>query len=119
MTKPQNNISTITCRPNSIPDLHRFSHQAMAATFEIFICHKDNLYAKHAAHAAFEELDRLEADLSRFIENSDISRINTLEPHRPLPIGTPAFQCLQLCLALCEQTNGASLYANKQTVLLT
>ena len=63
---------------DSICKAHRFSHQAMATTFEVFIVHGDARYAEQAAWAAFDELDRLEAELSRFIENSDISRINNL-----------------------------------------
>ena len=59
-------------------DLHRFSHKAMATIYEIFIVHEDANYAQQAAYEAFFELDKLEQELSRFIENSDISRINNL-----------------------------------------
>ena len=35
-------------------------------------------YAQQAAWAAFDLLDRMENELSRFLPNSDISRINQL-----------------------------------------
>ena len=91
----------------SIPNLWRFSHQAMAAIFEVIIVHEDANYAQQAAHAAFDELDRLEGELSRFIENSDISRINNLSANQPLRLGLPAFECLQIANRICAETNGA------------
>jgi len=87
--------------------IHRFSHQAMAATFEIFIQHDDAHYAGQAARQAFDELDRLEGELSRFIENSDISRINNLPANKPLRIGLDAFECLKASQRICAETCGA------------
>jgi len=93
--------------PNFQFPIHRFSHQAMAATFEIFIQHDDARYAQQAANAAFGELDRLEAELSRFIENSDISRINRLAAGQPLQIGLDTFECLKASQRICAETCGA------------
>jgi hypothetical protein len=45
-----------------------FSHEAMATTFQIFVAGRPMEYARQAAAAAFLELDRLENELSRFIE---------------------------------------------------
>ena len=47
--------------------LHRFSHEAMATVFEVHCDHPDARYAGQAAHAAFELVDRLEQQLSRFV----------------------------------------------------
>ena len=55
----------------------RFSHQAMATEWEILIYHDNAVYAEQAARAAFHTLDQLEHELSRFLPNSDISRINS------------------------------------------
>lgn len=85
----------------------RFSHQAMATIYEIFIVHEDSNYAQQAAHEAFCELDRLEQDLSRFIENSDIARINKLPANQPLQLGPAAFECLQQAAHMHKETNGA------------
>jgi len=107
MTPPQQNICLLESSWYSISGAHRFSHQAMATTFEIFILYNDAHYASQAAFAAFAELDRLEAELSRFIENSDISRINNLGVNQPLLIGADAFECLQLCAYMYNETSGA------------
>ncbi|MBN2325510.1 MAG: FAD:protein FMN transferase [Candidatus Omnitrophica bacterium] len=85
----------------------RFAHEAMAAVFEIYIEHSDAYYAEQAAYAAFEELDRLEQELSRYIENSDISRINHAANDKPIRIGLDAFDCLKQCQILHQETGGA------------
>ncbi|MCJ7777925.1 MAG: FAD:protein FMN transferase [Sedimentisphaerales bacterium] len=107
MTQPQPDISFIGSSWGSIPDAHCFSHQAMATVFEIIIIHKDARYAQQAAWAAFDELDKLEQQLSRFVENSDISRINNLSANQPLLVGLATFECLQLSAFWYDQTGGA------------
>ena len=92
---------------HSICKAHRFSHQAMATTFEIFIVYNDARYAEQAAWAAFDELDRLEVELSRFIENSDVSRINNLTVNQPLQIGLDTFECLERSVRIHTDTVGA------------
>ena len=91
----------------AITNLRSFKHNAMAATFEIFIVHRDAVYAEQAAWAAFEELDRIEGNLSRFIENSDVSRVNSLAAAQPLQLGPTAFECLQTSVEMSAQTKGA------------
>ena len=91
----------------AVRDVHRFSHQAMATTFEIVIQHDDKLYAQQAAKAAFDELDRIEADLSRFIENSDVARIDNLPAGRPLPLSLETFECLSISARMYDETGGA------------
>ena len=86
---------------------HRFSHAAMATIFEVFILHEDRRYAEQAAWASFDELCRLENELSRFVENSDISRISNCRAGEVLPIGPAAFDCLDLCTRLARETAGA------------
>ncbi|MHC4560898.1 MAG: FAD:protein FMN transferase [Planctomycetota bacterium] len=92
---------------NLIPGMKRFSHEAMATTFELIIVHEDDRYARQAAAAAFDEVDRLEGELSRFIENSDVARINKLPAYQPLPLGLDAFECLQLSSRIYTETDGA------------
>ena len=79
----------------------------MATIFELYIVEPDFTYARQAAQAAFAELDRLEQELSRFIETSDISRINHHRSRDPLRIGLDAFECLLQCSQLYQETDGA------------
>jgi len=107
MTQSRPDINIADSTLDSISRAHRFSHDGMATVFEVIIIHKDACYAQQAAWAAFDELDKLEQELSRFVENSDISRINNLAANHPLQIGPATFECLQLCDSLYVQTNGA------------
>jgi thiamine biosynthesis lipoprotein len=87
--------------------MHRFQHAAMATQFEIRCTHPDGRYARHAARAAFEVVDRLEQQLSRFIENSDITRINHLSPGESTIVSYETMQCLQLASLIYAETGGA------------
>ena len=85
----------------------RFSHEAMATTFEVIIVHEDERYASQAAVAAFDEVDRLERELSRFRENSDVARINSAGANQPLQLGLNTFECLKIATRIYAETNGA------------
>ncbi len=106
MTQGRTDSPIVNSETASIPELKKFSHNAMASFFEIFILHKDALYAQQAAYAAFNELDKLEQELSRYIENSDISRINNLLPNQSLKIAIPTFESLELCQKMYIETVG-------------
>jgi thiamine biosynthesis lipoprotein len=49
----------------------------------------------------------MEQHLSKFVENSDVSRINGLRGNKPLPVGPEVFECLSLCAEMYEATFGA------------
>ncbi|KAA3610088.1 MAG: FAD:protein FMN transferase [Calditrichaeota bacterium] len=120
---------SINIQPSLNQDnVHSFSHFAMATVYEIMISHKDSIYAEQAAQAAFEEIDRLELELSRFIENSDIARINAMSKNEEIIIGPDALECLVKCFEIKVETNGAfdisigsniDLWKNKSTVQKT
>ena len=117
MTKPPQSTGHLTAETRFVnPDVHRdasiegmkrFSHEAMATTFELLIVHEDKRYAAQAAVAAFDEVDRLEDELSRFRENSDITRINNLPANQPLQLGLDTFECLKVAQRVYADTNGA------------
>ena len=87
--------------------MKRFSHEAMATTFEVIIVHEDERYARQAAMAAFDEVDRLENELSRFLENSDVTRINNAGADQPLQLGLDTFECLKVAERIYAETGGA------------
>ena len=87
--------------------LHRFEHTAMACDWEIWINHVDDEYARQAAFAAWDEVDRIEADLSRFREGSDIRRLNSAAPGETIRVGPYARDCLLLAGEISDLTGGA------------
>lgn len=109
MVSPPSNpdSSVVQSEWAAVPNVHRFAHQAMATTFEIIVQHKDKVYAQQAADAAFQELDRIENELSRYIENSDVARLNHLPAGQPLLVGIETFECLRISAEIWSQTGGA------------
>lgn len=85
--------------------VHR--HEAMATTFEITIAGQEEAYARQAARAAFRELDRLEGELSRFVESSDIARASRLEAGGAIVIGEDAMECLLIAAEIAQETGRA------------
>jgi thiamine biosynthesis lipoprotein len=79
----------------------------MATTFEILVQHENKVYARQAADAAFDELDRIERELSRYVENGDVARINRLAAGQPLLLGLDTFECLRISAMAHVQTGGA------------
>ena len=86
---------------------HRFDHGAMACTFELQLWGSEKRYCQQAAWAAFDEVDRLEQLLSRFIPYSDIGRINSAQPGQSVPISPETAECLQVAAEVSTATEGA------------
>jgi thiamine biosynthesis lipoprotein len=79
----------------------------MATVFEVYTAHADAAYAAQAAQAAFDLLDRLERELSRFVSNSDISRINRLAAGESTQVTPSTVECLLIARHMFDLTDGA------------
>ncbi|MCH7721319.1 MAG: FAD:protein FMN transferase [Planctomycetes bacterium] len=86
---------------------HRFSHRAMACVWEVWIAGQAGDYAQNAAQAAFDEVDRLEEELSRFVDTGDVARINGLQEGQSVVVGADTFDCLELAAKVHVDTKGA------------
>jgi len=88
-------------------DLHRFADEAMATIWGIVIAGEEAEYARTAAQAAFEELHRLETELSRFDPASDVSQVSRLKAGQAIKVGLETFACLQVAARIHRETGGA------------
>jgi thiamine biosynthesis lipoprotein len=95
-----------------------FRHEAMATYFEITIAGQDPEYARQAVGAAWRELERLENELSRFVESSDIARANRLARGETMSLGVDALECLLLSAEISVLTRRAfdPAYASERAV---
>lgn len=91
----------------SQPARNTFRHEAMATVFAITIVGDDRRYARQATQAAFEELDRIEGRLSRYVDNSDISRVNHLAAGQMSVVHPDTYDCLRIALEAQRATGGA------------
>lgn len=93
--------------PRELRDVRRFSHEAMATVFEVYAVHPDQQYAAQAAQAAFDLADRLERELSRFLPNSDIARVNHLAAGESTRVSPSTLECLVIARHVFDLTGGA------------
>jgi len=93
---------------DSPPPLDRptLTRDAMATAFKVTLAHADAAYARQAGAAALAELDRIEARLSRYVEASDISRINALVRGQETVVQLDTFECLRIALEVQRETGG-------------
>ncbi|MES2705822.1 MAG: FAD:protein FMN transferase [Verrucomicrobiota bacterium] len=89
------------------PRIHQFSHLAMATRFEMHLVHHDAGEASQAARAVWEDMDRLEQEISRFVPHSDISRINGSPAGREVLVREAAMDVVSFGKEVWEQTKGA------------
>lgn len=105
---PEEPEGPLTIAPASaITDLRRFRHRAMACVWEVFVAGEDPQYAGQAAHAAFQQVDRLEQELSSFIAHSDIARLNALRAGQTTRVSLETCECLEIAARVCADTGGA------------
>ena len=93
--------------PRDLRDVRRFSHEAMATVYEVYTAHADAEYAAQAAQATFDLVDRLERELSRFLPNSDVTRINHLEAGESIRVTPSTLECLVIARHMFDLTGGA------------
>lgn len=81
--------------------------QAMATEYEVTVAGVPEREARQAARTALDALAPLEQELSHFIENSDISRINRLPKGGTTVVSPETFECLRVALEMQRRTGGA------------
>jgi len=94
-------------QPGDLRHVRRFSHEAMATVYEVYAVHPDRQYAAQAAHAGFDLVDRLERELSRFLPNSDVARINHLTAGESARVAPSTLECLVIARHMFDLTGGA------------
>lgn len=86
--------------------LTTITHQAMATEFSVLLSPSD-AHLVEPAFEALELLDRIEADLTIYRENSEISRVNAHAAESPVAVSQATFDLLQRSLEWSRRTDGA------------
>ena len=92
--------------PGPLPDARHFTHEAMNTTFRLHLRGVKEQTARGMARECFDQIDLLETRLSRFIEGSDVSRINGMAGGETLYLSESCHACLLLALDACVRTSG-------------
>jgi thiamine biosynthesis lipoprotein len=86
--------------------LLRAACRAMATRFEVLLPY-GTPEAQAIAATAFEEIDRLEQQLTVYRETSEVSRLNQLAPFVAVPVQEGLFDLLTLAARITQETEGA------------
>jgi FAD:protein FMN transferase len=95
-----------TMNERTLPTAHRFVHEAMNTTFQLWIRTSDAEAASGMARECIEQLDLLEGRLSRFIDGSEVSQINHLKAGETLYLSEVCHQCLLAAVDAYARTGG-------------
>ncbi len=83
------------------------ARNAMATRFEMVLCGENEESLRAAGEEAFDEVERLEAQLSLYRPESELSHINRRAAFEPVRVEPRLFKLLQRAQTISEQTNGA------------
>src|SRR5688572_28976880 len=86
--------------------LLRFGRRAMATTFEVILPF-GTAGAQGLAENALDLIDALEAQLTVYRDDSEVSRLNQHAYNRPIPVEANLFQLLAQAQQLSRDTGGA------------
>lgn len=80
---------------------------AMATRFELLMYGENEVHLRAAGEEALQEIERLEAQLSFYRSDSEISFLNREAAAGFIKVEPRLFALLRRCVALCELTEGA------------
>lgn len=92
--------------PIQNPDALCFCHEAMNTTFELRLVGMGEAEARGMARECAERIEELERKLSRFREDSDVSRINRMRAGETLYLSEECHECLRQALEAHALTLG-------------
>jgi thiamine biosynthesis lipoprotein len=83
-----------------------FARNAMATRFEFVLCGNDPVALRAAADEGFEEIERIEAQLSLYRPSSEIAQVNARAAFESVRVSPSVFELLAEARVLWELTNG-------------
>jgi FAD:protein FMN transferase len=83
------------------------SHDSMGTVFTIVAYGPDREALVRASNAAFDEIDRLDAQMSNYRPDSELSRINRLAASQPVVVETNLFDLISYSVQESAESRGA------------
>lgn len=103
-------IATMHLSPETSPTdtpLVRVARHAMATRFEVVLPGEDPVRLRAAGEEALREIERLEEQLSPFLDTSEIAFLNRSAAHRKVRVSPELFGYLQRASELSRHSQGA------------
>jgi len=99
-------LLTVEMAPAPAAKLYVQSREAMGTKFTIYLYAESEGQADAAFEASFDEIARLDATLSNYNPESELSRINRLAGREWVTTDPEVFSLLQTCLAYSKRSGG-------------
>lgn len=87
--------------------LHHFARKAMGCDYEIWLAMEEEAQAAQLAFEAWDEVHRLERQLSLYQPDSDLNYLNHHAAQEPVRVEPGMFDLLLTCKRIWEETGGA------------
>ncbi len=87
-------------------ETYRYEHAAMATEFVLTIKNEEEDYANNACQQVFDLVDNLENRLSRFIADSDISRINRMKAGEQMALDFETWEIIRKSIDISALSYG-------------
>lgn len=84
-----------------------FSHVAMTTPIELFFWEEDSVKAEKISQSVFNEFDRIEQQMSGYIDTSELSNINRNAAKYNVQVSESLFNVLQSAMDISKLSNGA------------
>jgi thiamine biosynthesis lipoprotein len=106
-TAPEPKPAPVPAPPPPEPVYPRVQRRAMGSLFEIYMAGTDRESLVAAGEEALDEVERLERQLSHYLPDSDVSRLNMHAREQWVRLEPKLYDLLKRCAALRAETEGA------------
>jgi len=89
------------------PVRYEASHESMGTIFTVAVYGRDRTFLAEVVEQVFEEVDRLDEQMSNYKPESELSAINREAAGHPVILEPGLFHLLEICVQRSEQTGGA------------
>jgi thiamine biosynthesis lipoprotein len=100
-------LPLLACAAAQEPQWHVDTQRKMGTQVQVQVYEADPARAAGLLAAAMAELDRIEAKMSTYREDSEISRVNREAAQQPVPVSRELFDLVARSLELSRLTGGA------------
>jgi thiamine biosynthesis lipoprotein len=100
-------LSAAPARTQDLPVRYEATHRAMGTVFTVVAYGRDVRYLAQVANQAFEEIDRLDAQMSNYRPESELAGINRAAARQAVVVEPRLFQLIRDALRYSDETAGA------------
>jgi thiamine biosynthesis lipoprotein len=83
-----------------------YASGAMGTTIDVYLWTADERAAAQAAEAVFDEMKRLDQEMSNFLPDSDVSKINDAAGAKPVQVSDETFAVIARAVDVSRRSNG-------------